>query len=120
MNSHIAQAKALKALAHPVRLHIVEILAQREVCVCHLVTVLQQRQPYISQHLMILRESGWVQDRREGTVVYYRLTSPHAVEVAAAVREFLRARGVQVVVPEVPAMPVPGCPCPDCSGHPCP
>jgi len=116
MKPYTAQAEALKALAHPVRLHIVEILTQGEACVCHLVAILKQRQPYISQHLMILREAGWVQDRREGTVVYYRLADPRATEVAALVRAFLQARGVQVLIPQVPTSPVDGCPCPKCTG----
>jgi DNA-binding transcriptional ArsR family regulator len=116
MKPYTAQADVLKALAHPVRLHIVEILAQGEACVCHLVAILKQRQPYISQHLMILREAGWVLDRREGTVVYYRLAGPQVTEIVALARGFLQAQGIAVVAPDVPASPVDGCPCPKCTG----
>jgi len=116
MKPYTDQAELLKALAHPVRLHIVEILAQGEACVCHLVAILKQRQPYISQHLMILREAGWVQDRREGTVVYYRLADPRATEIVALACAVLRARGIPASAPPVPKSPVDGCPCPKCTG----
>ncbi len=66
-------AALLKALGHPVRLQILSVLRQGEACVCHLEAVLGQRQAYISQHLMRLREDQLVTDRREGMNVFYAL-----------------------------------------------
>jgi DNA-binding transcriptional ArsR family regulator len=43
-----------KALAHPVRLQILDMLRSGEVCVCHMETALGKRQAYISQQLMVL------------------------------------------------------------------
>ena len=42
------QAALFKALAHPARLRILDLLAQDEACVCHLTAALGQRQPYVS------------------------------------------------------------------------
>ena len=63
-------AKITKAIAHPTRLRILEILGQGEACVCHMTHLLGQRQPYISQQLMTLREAGLVRDRKDGVMVY--------------------------------------------------
>jgi DNA-binding transcriptional ArsR family regulator len=62
-----------KALGHPTRLKILEVLRQEEACVCHLEAVLGQRQAYISQQLIRLREAGLVLDRRDGSNVFYAL-----------------------------------------------
>ena len=70
---YTAQISRFKALAHPVRLQILDMLRDGEVCVCHMEKVLNKRQAYISQQLMRLREAGLVEDRREGMNVYYRL-----------------------------------------------
>ena len=66
MDPYRVQADLIKAMAHPTRLHLLDILAQGEACVCHLTTILGQRQPYVSQHLMVLREAGLVTDRKDG------------------------------------------------------
>jgi DNA-binding transcriptional ArsR family regulator len=65
-----------KSLAHPTRLAILDILRDEEQCVCHLEAALGQRQAYISQHLMVLREAGLVEDRRDGSRIYYRVVRP--------------------------------------------
>jgi DNA-binding transcriptional ArsR family regulator len=53
-------AVRFKALAHPVRLQILDMLRSGEVCVCHMEAVLGKRQAYISQQLMVLRDAGLV------------------------------------------------------------
>jgi len=115
MNPYEKQARLIKAMAHPTRLHILEILSKGESCVCHLTTILKRRQPYVSQHLMTLREAGLVMDRRDGPMVYYRLADQRIVDAMALTRELLAANGLPVDFPEVPVSPVPGCPCPKCA-----
>jgi ArsR family transcriptional regulator len=74
MKGYAQTANVLKALAHPVRLQIMQILREEgEACVCHLEARLDQRQAYISQHLAKLREVGLVVDRREGLNVFYAI-----------------------------------------------
>ena len=51
-------ANRLKLLSHPVRLQILDALRREARCVCHLETVLQRPQPYISQQLAVLRSEG--------------------------------------------------------------
>ncbi|MFP3897510.1 MAG: ArsR/SmtB family transcription factor [Anaerolineales bacterium] len=114
MEAYKKQAEAIKAIAHPVRLRIVEILAEGETCVCHLTAILGQRQPYVSQQLTVLREADLVYDHREGVMVYYRLADERVYEVVRATRLLLEARGEDVEFAPVPACPVEGCPCPKC------
>ena len=74
-----------KALAHPVRLQILDMLRCGELCVCHIEAALGRRQAYVSQQLMILRESGLVEARKDGLQVYYRLVNPAVIGILQAV-----------------------------------
>lgn len=79
-----AESLRFKAMAHPVRLQILDMLRQREICVCHLEAVLKKRQAYISQQLMVLREAGLVETRKEGLRVFYRLVDDQTGELLDA------------------------------------
>lgn len=63
----------LKALGDETRLRILALLAERELCVCEILAVLELPQSTVSRHLAILRRAGWVLDRRQGSWMYYRL-----------------------------------------------
>ncbi|WTL59922.1 metalloregulator ArsR/SmtB family transcription factor [Nocardia sp. NBC_01499] len=67
-------ASAFKALADPVRLRLLSLIASRsgaEVCVCELTPRFDLSQPTISHHLKVLREAGLIDCERRGTWVYY-------------------------------------------------
>jgi ArsR family transcriptional regulator len=70
MNQDAAVAR-LKALAHPVRLRILDLLAQEELSVGELTEILGMAQSRVSGHLGVLRESALVRDRRQGTSAFY-------------------------------------------------
>lgn len=104
------QAQFLKVLTHPARLAILNILRDGEHCVCHLEAYLGYRQAYISQQLMMLRDAGLVQDRRDGWNIFYHVTDPRIFAVLSAVEQMLppgEASG-----PERQAV---ACSCPKCS-----
>ncbi len=65
-----------KGLADLTRLRILNLLLHGELCVCDIHYVLASSQPNVSRHLMYLKNSGLVQDRREGQRIYYRLVHP--------------------------------------------
>lgn len=67
------ETRVFRALAHPTRLAILHILRHRPVCVCHLTTALHCAQPYVSQHLAILRRAGLITGQRDGAFVHYAL-----------------------------------------------
>jgi ArsR family transcriptional regulator len=70
-----------RALADPTRLRLINLMAEREICVCYFTEVIGAPQPKISRHLAYLRKAGIVAARREGKWMHYRLvvpSSPHA------------------------------------------
>jgi ArsR family transcriptional regulator len=69
-------ARLFKACSDPVRLRLLNLLAGREVCVCHLHEALELPQPTVSRHLAYLRKTGIVTGRKEGLWVHYRLSKP--------------------------------------------
>jgi ArsR family transcriptional regulator len=66
-----------KAFADPVRLRLLNLLAEGEVCVCHLHEALDLPQSTVSRHLAYLRKRGLVLGRKEGLWVHYRLAKAH-------------------------------------------
>lgn len=76
-----ARAKIAKALAHWVRIKIVDLLAEEgEKCVCELTEALDASQSAISKHLSTLKQAGIIDSRKEGLNVYYFLEAPCIVE----------------------------------------
>ena len=73
MTTYDQLAARFKALAHPVRLQILDMLRSGEACVCHMETALGKRQAYISQQLMVLRDAELVDTRKDGLQVFYCL-----------------------------------------------
>ena len=109
------QAQLFRALSHPVRLRILDILARQEACVCHLTAILGQRQPYVSQQLATLREAGLVADRREGTLIYYRLADDHLANLLDEGKTVVKdLGGGGLVFPPLPEEALSNCPCPRC------
>lgn len=85
------ETEILQALADPTRLRLLNLLTQAmEICVCELVDALEVPQYKVSRHLSILASSGWVEDRRMGKWVYYRISrslKPYQTALLKALRE---------------------------------
>ncbi len=79
-------ARLFQALSDPTRLHIVELLADGEHCVCDLMTAVDAAQSRLSFHLKTLKDAGLVVDRKEGRWVHYRLRPEALEEMAGALR----------------------------------
>jgi ArsR family transcriptional regulator, arsenate/arsenite/antimonite-responsive transcriptional repressor len=62
-----------RALSDRTRLRILNLLRDGELCVCHIVGVLDSPQPTVSRHLAYLRRAGLVIARKEGLWMHYRL-----------------------------------------------
>jgi DNA-binding transcriptional ArsR family regulator len=103
------QVQIFKVLTHPARIAILDILRDGEHCVCHLEAFLGFRQSYISQQLSVLRESGLVQDRRDGWNIFYRVVEGRIYEVIDTVRRITGQAGPEIRNPDVL------CTCPHCS-----
>ena len=85
---HFEQAAwALKAMAHPLRLKIMCVLADGEVSVQDIVERVGTSQSNISQHLAILREKGVLRTRKHANRVYYRVGDERALTLIAMLRD---------------------------------
>lgn len=79
-------APLLKALAHPVRLRLLSLVASHgegEACVCDLNDAFDLSQPTISHHLKVLHEAGLVDRTKRGVWVYYRIKPEALVSISA-------------------------------------
>ena len=61
-----------RALADETRLRLLNLIADREICVCYFVEILGLSQPKISRHLAYLRNAGIVSARRDGKWMHYK------------------------------------------------
>ncbi|HLF02731.1 MAG TPA: metalloregulator ArsR/SmtB family transcription factor [Anaerolineales bacterium] len=105
------QARLFKALSHPARLAILDILRDGEHCVCHIETALGYRQAYISQNLTLLRDTGLVADRREGWNIFYRVTKPEVFDLMDAAQALVGPRPSR----RARSGKISNCPCPHCN-----
>jgi len=71
-----ARAKIIKAMAHPSRLFIVEVLSRKPMSVGLLTKMIEADISTVSKHLTVLKEAGIVSDKRDGTTIYYHLKMP--------------------------------------------
>ncbi len=79
-------ALVLKALADPVRLRLVSMIAAHEggeACVCDLTEPLGLSQPTVSHHLKVLMDAGFLTRSKRGTWAYYALV-PGSLDAVAA------------------------------------
>lgn len=80
-----------KALADSIRLRLLNLIGDQEVCVCFFVEALDVPQPTISRHLAYLRRVGLVHARRDGKWMHYRVVMPGAKQPADVLRASLKA-----------------------------
>ncbi|MFE6813602.1 ArsR/SmtB family transcription factor [Streptomyces sp. NPDC057677] len=91
MSTPLYQLKAefFKTLGHPVRIRVLELLSEREHGVAEMLRDTGVEPAYLSQQLAVLRRANMVVARREGTAVYYALTSPQVAELLTTARAIL-------------------------------
>ena len=82
-------AQIYKALSEQMRLRMLMLLTQGELCVCDLMAVLEEPQSKVSRHLAYLKHSGLIQSKRVGTWMHYFLRDP-LEELAGSHLEFLK------------------------------
>ncbi len=82
-------ADLLKALAHPRRLEILQLLRHEPMNVSYLQEMLGLPQANLSQHLQVLREAGVVSTQRRGKEMLYSVTNEKFIQVSDLMREIL-------------------------------
>lgn len=110
MDVYETQSNLLKVLSHATRLAILDILRDGEQCVCHMEATLGLRQAYISQQLMILKQAGLLEARRDGLNLYYRVIKPEIFHVLDTLNS---VTDLEAKLPKHKHATV--CPCPKCN-----
>lgn len=80
-------ARAIKAIAHPLRLKILCILGDQEISVQDIVELVGTSQSNISQHLAILRDKGVLVSRKDANKVFYRIGDLRTLKLIGMMRE---------------------------------
>ncbi len=83
-------AQFFKAFADPTRLKILQALHQEEMCVCDLAAFLGVSESAVSHQLRLLRQMALVANRREGPVLYSRLTDAHISQLILVALEHIQ------------------------------
>jgi DNA-binding transcriptional ArsR family regulator len=83
------KAEFFKALGHPLRIRVLEVLAEGDQSVSELLEQVSVEQPNLSQQLGVLRRAGFVVARREGSNVIYALADPRIADLLAVSRQML-------------------------------
>jgi ArsR family transcriptional regulator, arsenate/arsenite/antimonite-responsive transcriptional repressor len=85
-----ARARILKALAHPSRMFIVEKIRDTPHCVCELAEMIGIDQSTTSKHLSLLKNAGIIEDKKEGTTVYYSLRCRCIMDFIGCIENVIR------------------------------
>ncbi len=83
-----AIAAGFHALSDPLRIQVLELLRQQELCVCELCDQLGVNQSKLSFHLKILKDIGLIRGRQEGRWIYYSLNLPQFVALEQYLEEY--------------------------------
>jgi len=75
------KAKIFRALSDPIRLKILIFLRDGEKCVCEIFPHVAIIQPVVSRHLKILKDSGIIRDKKDGTRRLYSITDPQIFQI---------------------------------------
>lgn len=91
------RAELFKALAHPVRILMLEKLRQNPWCVCELAEAVGIEKSVASKHLSQLKRVGLIADEKRGTLVEYRLVAPCVLDMAECAEETIRTNRLRLL-----------------------
>jgi len=84
------QAEVTKAVAHPLRIAILDFLKDGEKCVCDIAEHVASERSNVSKHLSIMVNAGILNCRKEGLKVIYRLNCPCILDFLTCVTGVLK------------------------------
>src|SRR5260221_4522549 len=84
-----AKAELFRALAHPARIRVLEVLSNGEHSVGEMQPLVGIESSHLSQQLAVLRRAGLVTTRKEGSTVFYAIRDPELVQVLASAKRML-------------------------------
>ncbi len=94
MDKKVAEhvAEVMKAVAHPVRLQIIELLETKEMCVGDIVQAVGGKQAITSQQLNMMQDKGVLSSRRDGAKVYYRIENKNVIKLLHCIHDHCKIK----------------------------
>ena len=83
-----------KALSHPIRIEMLEMLADGELCGCEFAPRLEMNPSVVSRYLGLLERAGLIVSRRDGVRVMWTLTSPVILELLSQLTDLVREKEI--------------------------
>jgi len=94
--AYATKAKVIRAVAHPIRLAVLDLLTNGEQCVCDIVAHVGAERSNVSRHLAVMLRAGVLDSRKEGLRVMYSLRTPCLAEcldcAARAIAQNMKGR----------------------------
>jgi ArsR family transcriptional regulator len=84
------KAEIAKAIAHPLRIAIIDFLKDGEQCVCDIAEFIGAERSNVSRHLSVMSAAGVLEYRKEGLKVIYKLKTPCILDFFACVTRVLK------------------------------
>ncbi len=84
------QAEIAKAIAHPLRIAIIDFLKDGEQCVCDIARYVRSERSNVSRHLSVMVNAGLLEFRKEGLKVIYKLRTPCILEFLSCTGRLLK------------------------------
>lgn len=89
--SYEARANIIKAMAHPSRLYIIDMLVKGGMSVGELTEMIGADTSTVSKHLSVLKNAGIVEDEKKGTTVFYTLKTPCILNFIGCIEEVIES-----------------------------
>lgn len=84
------QAEIAKAVAHPLRMAVIDYLKDGEQCVCDIAQAVGSERSNVSRHLTVMVNAGVLMYRKEGLKVFYSLRTPCVLKFLACVTQVIK------------------------------
>jgi len=86
------KAEIIQAVAHPIRLAVIEYLEGGEQCVCDIVSHVDAQRSNVSRHLALMLKAGVLACRKDGLKVFYQLRTPCVLKFLSCIDQVLVER----------------------------
>lgn len=81
------ELKVFKALSDPTRIKILELVKDKEKCICEIIPVTEKSQPNVSQHLRVLRNAKLITQHKKGTNIWITVANHQIYSIIQDIRE---------------------------------
>lgn len=84
------QARVAQAIAHPIRMAVLDYLKEQEQCVCDIAKAVGSERSNLSKHLSMMVAAGVLESRKEGLKVIYKLRAPCILQFIGCITQCLK------------------------------